>query len=226
MPANSSTEDNGAPTQPPIVIKKYANRRLYNTSSSSYVTLEELAQLLRAGKDFVVFDAKSGDEITRSVLTQIILEEDSKGRNVLPVTFLRQLIGFYDDKTPAMLPRYLEATMDHFIQNQEQMQRYFEGTMGRFFPVNQINDMTRQNMALIQQATSMFSPFPTPKDGGKDEAGGAPAEGRDVVYEAQQREIQRLQQEVADLKAKLGESDTAGTSGAAGSAKRSAGGTR
>jgi polyhydroxyalkanoate synthesis repressor PhaR len=206
MAANSSADTNGGPAQPPIVIKKYANRRLYNTSSSSYVTLEELAHLLRAGKEFVVFDAKSGDEITRSVLTQIILEEDSKGRNLLPVTFLRQLIGFYDDNTPAMLPRYLEATMDHFIQNQEQMQRYFEGTMGRFFPVNQINDMTRQNMALIQQATSMFSPFPALKEGDKP-AGtsqGEGGEGRDAVYEAQQREIQRLQKEVADLKAQLG----------------------
>jgi polyhydroxyalkanoate synthesis repressor PhaR len=207
MAANSSAETSGAPAQPPIVIKKYANRRLYNTSSSSYVTLEELALLLRAGKDFVVFDAKSGDEITRSVLTQIILEEDSKGRNVLPVTFLRQLIGFYDENTPAMLPRYLEATMDHFIQNQEQMQRYFEGTMGRFFPVNQINDMTRQNMAFLQQATSMFAPFPTGKDGAKEDEGDSPEEGRDAVYEAQQREIQRLQQEVAELKKQLGRTD-------------------
>ena len=207
MAANSSAETSGAPAQPPIVIKKYANRRLYNTSSSSYVTLEELALLLRAGKDFVVFDAKSGDEITRSVLTQIILEEDSKGRNVLPVTFLRQLIGFYDESTPAMLPRYLEATMDHFIQNQEQMQRYFEGTMGRFFPVNQINDMTRQNMAFLQQATSMFAPFPTGKDGGKEGEGESSEEGRDAVYEAQQREIQRLQQEVAELKKQLGRTD-------------------
>ncbi|NBB70008.1 MAG: polyhydroxyalkanoate synthesis repressor PhaR [Alphaproteobacteria bacterium] len=201
MAAKSSADTTGAPAQPPIVIKKYANRRLYNTSSSSYVTLEELAHLLRAGKEFVVFDAKSGDEITRSVLTQIILEEDSKGRNVLPVTFLRQLIGFYDENMPAMLPRYLEATMDHFIQNQEQMQRYFEGTMGRFFPVNQLNDMTRQNMALLQQATSMFAPFAAPKD--DDDAASGESEGRDAVYEAQQREIQRLQQEVVDLKERL-----------------------
>jgi len=201
MAAKSSADTTGAPAQPPIVIKKYANRRLYNTSSSSYVTLEELAHLLRAGKESVVFDAKSGDEITRSVLTQIIMEEDSKGRNVLPVTFLRQLIGFYDENMPAMLPRYLEATMDHFIQNQEQMQRYFEGTMGRFFPVNQLNDMTRQNMALLQQATSMFTPFTAPKDDDAVASGGS--EGRDAVYEAQQREIQRLQQEVADLKERL-----------------------
>ena len=147
--------------QPPIVVKKYANRRLYNTSSSSYVTLEELANLLRAGREFVVFDAKSSEDITRSVLTQIILEEDSKGRNLLPTAFLRQLIGFYDDTMQPLLPRYLEMTMEHFIQNQEQMNRYLEGTMGRFFPVTQLNDMTRQNMALFQQATSMLTPFTT-----------------------------------------------------------------
>jgi len=225
MAANSSADQN-TPAQPPIVIKKYANRRLYNTSSSSYVTLEELAHLLRAGKEFVVFDAKSGDEITRSVLTQIILEEDSKGRNLLPVTFLRQLIGFYDDKMQGMLPSYLEVTMDHFIQNQEQMQRYFEGTMGRFFPVNQLNDMTRQNMALLQQATSMFSPFPTPKEGaaGKDGGEEVDASARDKVYEAQQREIQRLQQEVAELRAKLGQ--TQGAEAVSGGGKRSASGGR
>jgi len=220
--ATSPSAESGAPAQPPIVIKKYANRRLYNTSSSSYVTLEELAHLLRAGKEFVVFDAKSGDEITRSVLTQIILEEDSKGRNLLPVPFLRQLIGFYDDNMHAMLPRYLEATMDHFIQNQEQLQRYFEGTMGRFFPVNQINDMTRQNMALLQQATSMFSPFPAPKDAASREAGADTAD-RDAVYDAQQREIQRLEKEVADLKAKLADRDddkAAGPRRAAGGGNR------
>lgn len=210
MTVNSTTESS-APTQPPVVIKKYANRRLYNTSSSSYVTLEELARLLRDGREFVVFDAKSGDEITRSVLTQIILEEDSKGRNLLPVPFLRQLIGFYDDSSYAMLPRYLEASMDHFMQNQEQMQRYFEGTMGRFFPVNQLNEMTRQNMALFQQATSMFNPFPgvgtgAKGEGAKDEDGQDEGE-RDVVYERQQREIVELRAQVDALHAKLAELD-------------------
>lgn len=194
MPGTSNA-DTPAPAQPPIVVKKYANRRLYNTSSSSYVTLEELAKLLRNGREFVVFDAKSGEDITRSVLTQIILEEDSKGRNLLPVPFLRQLIGFYDDNMPAMLPRYLEMTMEHFIQNQEQMQRYFEGTMGRFFPMSPFNDMARQNMALMQQATSMFSPFATGKSGTEtvtDEPGAQ-----------QQREILALQRQVEELKAAL-----------------------
>ncbi len=188
-----------APQQPPIVVKKYANRRLYNTSSSSYVTLEELANLLRTGREFVVFDAKSNEDITRSVLTQIILEEDSKGRNLLPVPFLRQLIGFYDGNMHALLPRYLEMTMEHFIQNQEQMQRYFEGTMGRLFPINPFNDMARQNMALMQQATSMLTPFAPNKEGGDATAADAKGEPADM----QQREILALRREVEELRVRL-----------------------
>ncbi len=197
MATTKPSEKPSSPAQPPIVVKKYANRRLYNTSSSSYVTLDELAHLLRAGKDFVVFDAKSGDEITRSVLTQIILEEDSKGRNLLPVGFLRQLIGFYDETMQPVLPRYLEMSMDHFMQNQEQMQRYFEGTMGRFFPgVGPLNDMTRQNMALWQQAASMFTPFPTAAKG----AGGADRlEGATPDVEAIKQQIAALQAELERL---------------------------
>ena len=103
------------------VVKKYANRRLYNTATSSYVTLDELSHMVRRGENFVVFDAKSGDDITRSVLTQIILEEDSKGRNLLPIGFLRQLISFYDDQLHAFVPRYLELSMESFARNQEQM---------------------------------------------------------------------------------------------------------
>ncbi len=201
MATTKPSDKPSTPAQPPIVVKKYANRRLYNTSSSSYVTLEELAHLLRAGKDFVVFDAKSGEEITRSVLTQIILEEDSKGRNLLPVGFLRQLIGFYDDNMQPLLPKYLEMSMDHFMQNQEQMQRYLEGTMGRFFPVGQLNDMsrlnemTRQNMALWQQAATMFSPFPSGKGGAApDRLSDAPSD-----VEAIKRQIAALQAELERL---------------------------
>jgi len=144
------------------VVKKYANRRLYNTATSSYVTLDELAQMVRLSEDFVVFDAKSGEDITRSVLTQIILEEDSKGRNLLPITFLRQLIGFYDDSLHAFLPRYLELSMDNFTRHQTQMRGYVEETFGRFFPMQQFEEMARQNMALFQRATSMFQPFGGP----------------------------------------------------------------
>ena len=142
----------------PAVVKKYANRRLYNTATSSYVTLDELSQMVRKGEEFVVFDAKTGEDITRSVLTQIILEEDSKGRNLLPIGFLRHVIGYYDDSLQSFLPRYLELSMENFARHQDQMRSYVEQTFGRFFPLTQLEDMTRQNMALFQRAASMFRP--------------------------------------------------------------------
>jgi len=144
----------------PAVVKKYANRRLYNTATSSYVTLDELSQMVRKGEEFVVFDAKTGEDITRSVLTQIILEEDSKGRNLLPIGFLRHVIGYYDDSLQSFLPRYLEMSMENFAKHQDQMRSYVEQTFGRFFPLNQLEEMTRQNMALFQRAASMFRTFP------------------------------------------------------------------
>src|SRR5262249_33707608 len=110
----------------PITIKKYANRRLYNTATSSYVTLDHLCQMVKDGVDFVVFDAKSGEDITRSVLTQIIVEEESKGQNLLPINFLRQLISFYGDNLQFLLPRYLEQSMESFALNQEQMRKYLK----------------------------------------------------------------------------------------------------
>jgi polyhydroxyalkanoate synthesis repressor PhaR len=142
----------------PAVVKKYANRRLYNTATSSYVTLDDLSRMVRAGHHFVVYDARSGEDLTRSILTQIILEEDGKGRNLLPINFLRQLIGYYDDSLRAFLPRYLEVSMENFAANQEQIRRYIEGTFGQFFPVSQFEDMARQNMALFQRAATMFTP--------------------------------------------------------------------
>jgi polyhydroxyalkanoate synthesis repressor PhaR len=142
----------------PAVVKKYANRRLYNTATSSYVTLDDLCKMVRAGEHFVVYDAKTGDDLTRSILTQIILEEDGKGRNLLPINFLRQLIGFYDDSLRAFLPRYLELSMENFAANQEQIRRYIESTFGQFFPMSQFEDMARQNMALFQRAATMLTP--------------------------------------------------------------------
>lgn len=158
------------------VVKKYANRRLYNTATSSYVTLDELSQMVRKGEEFVVFDAKTGEDITRSVLTQIILEEDSKGRNLLPIGFLRQLIGFYDDSLQSFLPRYLELSMENFARHQDQMRGYMAQTFGRFFPLNQFEDMTRQNMALFQRAASMWRPFPSEGEEEQGAAGGVPME--------------------------------------------------
>ena len=130
--ARAAAETEAQNAAAPVVVKKYANRRLYNTESSSYVTLEDLAGMVRQGRDFVVYDAKSGDDITRSVLTQIIVEEEAKGRSLLPESFLRQLIGFYGDSLQAVVPRYLEAAMAGFARQQEQMRRSMEQAMGGF----------------------------------------------------------------------------------------------
>jgi polyhydroxyalkanoate synthesis repressor PhaR len=143
------------PAKPPVVVKKYANRRLYNTESSSYVTLEDLAQMVRAGRDFVVYDAKSGDDITRSVLTQIIVEEESKGSHLLPESFLRQLIGFYGDSLQGVLPRYLEATMTGFSRQQEEMRRGMEQALKPF----SLEEISQRNITMMERAMNLFSPF-------------------------------------------------------------------
>jgi len=143
----------------PITIKKYANRRLYNTATSSYVTLDHLCQMVKDGLDFVVYDAKTGEDITRSVLTQIIVEEESKGQNLLPISFLRQLIGFYGDNMQWMVPRYLEYSMQSFARNQEQMRDYFQNTLGGMFPFGRLEEMGKQNLAMFERAMRMFTPF-------------------------------------------------------------------
>ena len=121
----------GGPKPAPVVIKKYANRRLYNTATSAYVTLDHLSQMVKDKTDFVVYDAKTGDEITRSVLTQIIMEEENKGgQTLLPIPFLRQLISFYGDSLQGVVPQYLEMSMTQFARNQEQMRRYLQNAFG------------------------------------------------------------------------------------------------
>ena len=141
----------------PVVVKKYANRRLYNTESSSYITLDNLAEMVRGGRDFVVFDAKSGDDITRGVLTQIIVEEESKGRALLPTGFLRQLIGFYGDSMQGLVPRYLEGAMTAFGRQQEQLRATMQKTVGNLFPG--MEELGRQNLAMVDRAMSLFAPF-------------------------------------------------------------------
>jgi len=143
----------------PITIKKYANRRLYNTATSSYVTLDHLCQMVQEKVDFVVYDAKSGDDITRSVLTQIIVEEESKGQNLLPINFLRQLISFYGDSMQWMVPQYLEHMMEAFSQNQDRMRQSMQETFGGMFPFGNLEEVSKQNMALFESAMRMFSPF-------------------------------------------------------------------
>lgn len=152
----SSKPDDG---KDPIVIKKYANRRLYNTATSSYVTLDYLSDMVKHGQDFVVYDAKTGDNITRSVLTQIIFEEESKGQNLLPVQFLRQLIKFYGDNLQSFLPSYLEMSMDAFSKNQEKLRSQMRETFGGAPGYQMFEETARQNMALFEQAMKMFQPM-------------------------------------------------------------------
>ncbi len=148
-----------AKSEEPVTIKKYANRRLYNTGTSTYVTLEDLATMVKEGQDFVVYDAKTGDDITRSVLAQIIFEQENKeGQSLLPITFLRQLIRFYGDSMQMLVPRYLEASIDTLTREQEkfrtQMTQAFGG--GSF---GIMEDQVRRNMEMFERAFSMFSPF-------------------------------------------------------------------
>lgn len=146
--------------EPPITIKKYANRRLYNTATSSYVTLDHLSQMVKDGSEFVVFDAKTGEDITRQVLTHIIVEEESKGgQNLLPISFLRHLISFYGDSLQAIVPRYLDYSMQSFARNQEQMRTYMQDALGGLMPFGRFEEMGKQNMALFESAMKMFSPF-------------------------------------------------------------------
>src|SRR6201998_2173613 len=151
------TDTSGAET-PPIVIKKYANRRLYNTATSSYVTLDDLSAMVKEGGEFVVYDAKTGEDITRSVLTQIIVEQEHKGQNLLPISFLRQLISFYGDSMQFLVPGYLEQAMVAFNRNQEQMRKSLQATFG-MFPFGQFEEMGKQNMALFDRALKMLAPY-------------------------------------------------------------------
>lgn len=145
-----------------IIIKKYANRRLYNTDSSSYVTLDDLAEMVKKNIDFVVKDAKSGVDITHTVLTQIIFEEESKGETLLPTNFLRQLIAFYGDGMQKIVPGYLENSMTAFTENQEKFRNFFQENMassGTGMHLKPFEEMAKQNMAIFEQTMSMFSPF-------------------------------------------------------------------
>ena len=154
-----------AKSETPTTIKKYANRRLYNTGTSTYVTLEDLAAMVKDGEDFLVFDAKTGDDITRSVLAQIIFEQENKaGQNLLPTTFLRQLIRFYGDSMQMVVPKYLEQSIDTLTREQEkfrkQMANTFSGT-----PFAPLEEHVRRNMEMFERTFSMFKPFVPPRPG-------------------------------------------------------------
>lgn len=186
--------------QPPVVVKKYANRRLYNTESSSYITLDTLADMVRSGRDFVVYDAKTGDDITRSVLTQIIVEEESKGRAMLPTGFLRQLIGFYGDSVQNLVPKYLEQAMTSFARQQEQVRVAMQETMGNFFPFG-MEEVGRQNMAMMERAMSLFSPFSRTSDTAEARSGTASGEPAPDEITAMRLEIEFLRAQLARARA-------------------------
>ena len=151
----AASEAQGAP----VIIKKYANRRLYNTAASSYVTLDHLSEMVREGVDFVVQDAKTGDDITRSVLTQIIFEQESRGQNLLPVQFLRRLIRFYGDQMQGFLPPYLEMSMESFSKAQDKMRENISRTFSATTPMAAFEEQAQRNMQLFQQALQAWTPF-------------------------------------------------------------------
>ena len=199
----------------PVTIKKYANRRLYNTGTSAYVTLEDLASMVKKGEDFVVYDAKSGEDITRSVLTQIIFEQESKGgQGLLPVTFLRQLIRFYGDSMQMMVPSYLEFSLDKLTKEKgslaEQCTSMFAANplASAARPiVGQIEEQTRQNMAMFRQALSMFAPFSGATATGRsapapDTKAPPPEPGNGSEFDEMRRQIDALQRRMDDMSAK------------------------
>ena len=194
-----------------VVIKKYANRRLYNTASSSYVTLEHLSEMVKQNIDFVVYDAKTNEDITRSVLTQIIFEEESQGQSLLPIQFLRQLIGFYGNSMQAFLPSYLELSLASFTQQQERMRTQFT-SLGHTPGGTVFDEQVRQNLALFDRAMKMFSPFayakpedPAPPPAPKAEpaaAASASSAASDEALTALRKQMEAMQAQIEKLAGK------------------------
>ena len=157
-----------AKSDEPVTIKKYANRRLYNTGTSTYVTLEDLATMVKAGEDFVVYDAKTGEDITRSVLAQIIFEQENKeGQNLLPINFLRQLIRFYGDSMQMLVPRYLEVSIDSLTREQEKFRQQMAQAFGGIGSFGPLEDQVRRNMEMFERAFAMFTPFAQARGAGR-----------------------------------------------------------
>jgi len=191
----------------PITIKKYANRRLYNTSTSAYVTLEDLAIMVKSGDDFVVFDAKSGEDITRSVLTQIIFEQEGKGgQSLLPITFLRQLIRFYGDSMQMLVPSYLEFTIDKLTSEQGRFRDKVAAGFGAPLtgPIfTSLEEQTRKNMALFNQALGLFSPFAAPAQPATEKPGAEPTEASAKTdIEEMKRQLEELQKRIEGIASK------------------------
>ena len=193
---NTPNRDNPSQTKP-VVVKKYANRRLYNTATSSYVTLDDLAKMIKEGGDFVATDAKTSEDITRSVLTQIIVEQEQKGQNLLPISFLRQLISFYGDSMQFLVPGYLEQAMIAFARNQEQMRKNLQATFG-MFPFGQFEEVSKQNIALFERALKMLTPY------GREEKP-PPVEPEPQKTETEDPRLKRLEAQIDSLTRQLEE---------------------
>lgn len=196
MAASDNTSNTKGEAEP-VIIKKYANRRLYNTACSSYVTLDHLAEMVKEGQDFVVRDAKSGDDITRSVLTQIIFEEETKGASMLPTNFLRHIISLYGDLLQSVVPGYLEASMDTFTRNQEEMREHVTRLFGTNPAMENFEALTRRNMEMFEQAMQMFSPF---------QHGGRPARPHEASAEKTSQpsgELSALKDQLAQMQTQL-----------------------
>jgi len=204
--AAATGADAGGSDKKPITIKKYANRRLYNTATSSYVTLDHLSQMVKDGAEFVVFDAKTGEDITRSVLTHIIVEEESKGgQNLLPISFLRHLISFYGDSLQSLVPRYLDYSMQSFARNQEQMRQYMQDAMGGMMPFAQFEEMGKQNMAIFESAMKMFTPFYAGGEGGDEAGGEGRGKGGAPSSQPSKNEWEELQSRLSKIQKQLDE---------------------
>jgi polyhydroxyalkanoate synthesis repressor PhaR len=184
------------------VIKKYANRRLYNTGTSTYVTLDDLAAMVRSGADFVVYDARTGEDLTHSVLTQIIVEQESKGsQNLLPIGFLRQLIRFYGNSIERLVPSYLEYSLDTLTREQEKYRQQFANAFGNV-AIEAMQEQTRKNLEIFQRALNMFSPF-TAFESSKPAPGMEEKKSRSALNTRATAKTGNQADEIADLKSKL-----------------------
>ncbi|MDE1938763.1 MAG: polyhydroxyalkanoate synthesis repressor PhaR [Alphaproteobacteria bacterium] len=186
-------------TEAPVVIKKYANRRLYNTETSSYVTLDHLCEMVKEGKEFEVRDARTGEDITRSVLTQIIFEEETKGQSLLPIRFLRQIIRLYGDSMQSFVPGYLDLSMESFTKNQEAMRTRIAEAFGGSSQT--LENLTRQNFAMFERAMQMFSPFTPARTTRGEETkpnGATEAKPSEEISELKS-EIEAMRKQLAEL---------------------------
>jgi polyhydroxyalkanoate synthesis repressor PhaR len=200
----------------PVVIKKYANRRLYNTGTSSYVTLEDLAEMIRRDEEFTVQDAKSGEDITHPVLTQIIFELENKGgQNMLPVSFLRQLISFYGDQMQMVVPSFLEQSMIAFAKEQERFREQMQKTMGQTpmdmmnmsSPMKAMEEQTRRNVEMFQNAMRMFTPFPMPGTDADDKSATSAPADKSAVATEKSDDLRDLKDQIAAMQRKLDSMD-------------------